>query len=92
MSWHSCLPLCVPGAHEVSFPLQVKKIVEEPVLKSLDAVVASVMEVRTPCEGITPRSPAGHTCVGGVGRVCSGWGGATGVRERLALRLLRTFQ
>ena len=40
------LPLCLPGAHQASFLSQVKKIVEEPVLKSLDAVVTGVIEVR----------------------------------------------
>lgn len=34
----------------------MKKIVEEPVLKSLDAVVTGVIEVR-PSEGLLPRSP-----------------------------------
>lgn len=40
------LPLCLWGAHQASLPSQVKKIVEEPVLKSLDAVVTGVIEVR----------------------------------------------
>lgn len=39
-------PTVSAGAHQASFPLQVKKIVEEPVLKSLDAVVTGVIEVR----------------------------------------------
>lgn len=40
------LPRWLPGAHQASFSSQVKKIVEEPVLKSLDAVVTGVIEVR----------------------------------------------
>ena len=40
------LSLCLRGAHQASLPSQVKKIVEEPVLKSLDAVVTGVIEVR----------------------------------------------
>lgn len=49
----------------------MKKIVEEPVLKSLDAVVASVIEVR-PLGAPSSGQPDVSLCMERTGRVCGG--------------------